>query len=520
MKKKHFFLTFLLVLLICAIPNPALAAYNPPTIFGAPEDVAVEYRETSEEEDWDGFNITISASDEIRAYVDEVQADNSPFEAADYNWNGIILQMDYKVDNGSWHYQSEWDEKYDDNSNTCSVRIEKGTYSNYGILAKAQFEGISAGEALPDKKAFFDNHSMDIRIRFIVSYQDSDGTYYKYFSPWSETVSFSNNQKIEDPAALINHVPVLKSAELKTYPDGRPYLNIITDKAHEDLRKLNSISGNEVETEVWLKAGTGGWEMCGSEDFVEEFNVGAEAYAGLKDNYEAANYEIKYRYIFDYFNYPAAGKSGKIYSPFSNIISKGMPAYSAVSSYAKSDIDKADGLGLIPASLKGTDLTKPITREEFTELTLVLYEKSTGIKTTPVSPNPFTDTDNPEILKAYKAGIAKGMSATTYKPNDLINREQVAAILLRAIKVMAPNGNYSSVGAPIFKDQKEISDWALESVLVISRMGIIAGSDGKFMPRATTTVQQAAKYGSTTREQAILMSLRTMNKMEGIKAGT
>jgi hypothetical protein len=74
---------------------------------------------------------------------------------------------------------------------------------------------------------------------------------------------------------------------------------------------------------------------------------------------------------------------------------------------------------------------------------------------------------------------------------------------------MAPEGDYSSAGAPTFADQKDISDWALESVLVISKLGIIRGADGKFMPKAVTTAQQAAGYANTTREQAILMSLRT-----------
>ncbi|MDX9872462.1 MAG: S-layer homology domain-containing protein [Clostridia bacterium] len=190
------------------------------------------------------------------------------------------------------------------------------------------------------------------------------------------------------------------------------------------------------------------------------------------------------------------------------------------SSWAQTDIDKADGYGLIPASLKGADLTKPITREEFTEITLVLYEKSTGVKTTPFSPNPFTDTANPKILKAYNVGIAKGISATTYEPKALINREQVAAILLRTIKRMAPHGDYSTAGAPTFTDQKDVSDWALESVLVISRLGIIRGVDGKFMPRATTTAQQAAGYSNTTREQAVLMSLRAFENLDTIKAST
>ena len=63
-------------------------------------------------------------------------------------------------------------------------------------------------------------------------------------------------------------------------------------------------------------------------------------------------------------------------------------------------------------------MTKPITREEFAELAVLLYEKVTD-KSETVSPNPFTDTTNPQILKAYKLGITAGTSQTTFSPKVL-----------------------------------------------------------------------------------------------------
>lgn len=187
------------------------------------------------------------------------------------------------------------------------------------------------------------------------------------------------------------------------------------------------------------------------------------------------------------------------------------------SSWAQSDINKADGYGLIPASLKDADLTKPITREEFAELGVRLYEKATGIKAAASPTNPFNDTQNTEILKAYKLRITSGTSTTAFSPNALITREMIAAMLLNAIKAIVPDGDFSTAGAPVFPDQNDISSWALESVKYITKMNIIRGIDGKFMPKATTTVQQAAGYGNTTREQAVLMSLRSFEQMDTIK---
>ena len=182
------------------------------------------------------------------------------------------------------------------------------------------------------------------------------------------------------------------------------------------------------------------------------------------------------------------------------------------SAWASTEIDKANQYGLIPASLKNADMTKNITREEFAELVVKLYEKTTGNTAVAANPNPFTDTKNPEILKALKLGITTGTSATKFSPVELINREQVASMLSRAVRIMVPDGDFSTAGAPTFTDQKDISSWALEHALFVSKNGILKGTDGKFMPKAITTAQKAAGYANTTREQAVAMGLRIYEK--------
>ena len=205
-----------------------------------------------------------------------------------------------------------------------------------------------------------------------------------------------------------------------------------------------------------------------------------------------------------------------LYSPFSNVISSGVSGYKS-SEWAKPELKKADELGLIPEALKTADLTKPITREEFCELSLLLYEKSTGKAAQPVSPNPFTDTQNPQILKAFALGITSGTSATAFSPKNTITREQCAAMLFRAIKAIVPGGNFSTAGVPDFPDQKDISAYAVEAAKFMSNLGIIMGDEqGRFMPKAATTAEQAAGYGTATREAAILMSVRTAQKVSGI----
>ncbi len=217
--------------------------------------------------------------------------------------------------------------------------------------------------------------------------------------------------------------------------------------------------------------------------------------------------------------YTASNASIDIYSPFSNVLALNLQTWSKASQWAVAELEKADGMGLIPDILKGADLTKPITREEFCELALLLYEKGTSKTPSPVSPNPFTDTKNQQVLKAFALGITTGTSQTTFSPRVSINREQCAAMLFRTIKAIAPGGNYTIAGIPDFPDQKHISSFAVEGAKFMSKLGIIKGdAQGNFMPKATTVVQQATGYGMATREAAVLMSVRTYDKLDEIKA--
>lgn len=201
-------------------------------------------------------------------------------------------------------------------------------------------------------------------------------------------------------------------------------------------------------------------------------------------------------------------------SGYSNIASLGLVS----SGWAEPELEKAQGYGLIPGILAGKDLTKPITREEFCELAVLLYEQVSGATPVAASPNPFTDTTNSRVLMAFKLGITAGVSTTRFEPATLINREQCAAMLFRAIKAIAPTGDYSAPNTNPFPDQKHISAWALDAATYMSQQGIIKGDTaGNFMPKAITTAQTAAGYGQATREAAIIMSKRTY---EGMKTGT
>jgi hypothetical protein len=77
---------------------------------------------------------------------------------------------------------------------------------------------------------------------------------------------------------------------------------------------------------------------------------------------------------------------------------------------------------------------------------------------------------------------------------------------------MRPENDYSTAGAPVFKDQRYISAWALDEVRYISKQAIMNGTGGKFIPRPLTSARKTAGYGYTTREQAAVMCERIFVK--------
>jgi hypothetical protein len=195
-----------------------------------------------------------------------------------------------------------------------------------------------------------------------------------------------------------------------------------------------------------------------------------------------------------------------------------------MSSWAVEEIAKADALGLIPDALHGADFTKPITRAEFAAVSVRAYEAMSGKKAVAAPSNPFTDTSDPDVLKAYNAGITTGVSADKFDPKAFINREQTATMLTRVLKKALIEGwNIGADGgftlqyakpAP-FADDADISSWAKDSVYFMAANGIINGVGGnKFAPKNTTTEEELKNYANATREQALIIAARMTENLK------
>lgn len=180
----------------------------------------------------------------------------------------------------------------------------------------------------------------------------------------------------------------------------------------------------------------------------------------------------------------------------------GKVTWEKASAWAEEELNKANDLALIPSIFENNDLTTNITRREFAHVAVKLYEKVSGQKAIAVASNPFADTDDGEVLKAYNVGITNGTSDTTFNPDDLITREQMATMMTRALAKAGINTSVDLNKVEKFADDAQMDDWGRAPIYYMSSVEIIKGVGNN-----TFDV-----LGKATKEQALLISERSAVK--------
>ena len=113
----------------------------------------------------------------------------------------------------------------------------------------------------------------------------------------------------------------------------------------------------------------------------------------------------------------------------------------------------------------------------------------------PAAPSGFTDVPAGEwytdaVAWAKETGVVKGLTETTFGPDEYITREQLATMLFR-FSSSAPVSVPERADLSPFADDEKVSDWADEPLEWAVEAGIINGTDGN----------RLAPDGFATREQ-------------------
>lgn len=184
------------------------------------------------------------------------------------------------------------------------------------------------------------------------------------------------------------------------------------------------------------------------------------------------------------------------------------PASTTPAEWAKEDVEKALEIGILDAD-KTYYYGSFITREAFCELIYRLCGiESKQSETTSINiENPFEDTNNPAILNLYINGIINGKGNGFFAPNDLLTREETAVIFDRLINLIGCDLVYTD-DIIEYDDDESISDWARNSIQLVSHVGLMNGYKGNvFYPKS-----------SLSTEEAIVVVMRAYDLIENTKS--
>lgn len=147
----------------------------------------------------------------------------------------------------------------------------------------------------------------------------------------------------------------------------------------------------------------------------------------------------------------------------------------------------------------------PLSREAFVELLVKTYEAVTDeVIDIHTVKNPFTDTSQLHVIKAYAIGIANGTTANTFSPEQLVTREQMIVMLMRMVDEVALKRDVvifeEGTQGQAYFDDGEISSWAKTAIYKAKHNEVISGTgNNTFNPK-----------GQSTKEQALLINYRLL----------
>ncbi len=166
------------------------------------------------------------------------------------------------------------------------------------------------------------------------------------------------------------------------------------------------------------------------------------------------------------------------------------PTFSDITGHwASVHIQNAVQQGLVQGYKDGT--FKPnstVTRAEFAVMLMnALKPASNGAELS------FTDNDKigawaqAAIAQAVHAGIIKGFSDGTFRPDAPLTRAEMASIVANSLKLVAKKGMATG-----FADDKSIPNWVKGAIAELTKLGVMQGKNGnKFDANATTTRAEA-----------------------------
>jgi prenyltransferase beta subunit len=215
-------------------------------------------------------------------------------------------------------------------------------------------------------------------------------------------------------------------------------------------------------------------------------------YAFVKDN----DLIIKTNHFTSFVTYTTSEETAVVFD-----INKLYSDVKSISSWAVDAIREATEKALVEGSNGQFSPQAKVTRAEFTKMLVGVL----GLDVKAVKVINFKDVAQDDwfytyVNAAYKAGLITGTSADQFSPNEKLTREQMAVIMVNALKLPTA-GN-----ALVIDDLEQMSVWAKASVQSVMAQGLISGWDNRFHP-----------IDEVTREMATVVAMRAYHSINDPK---
>lgn len=279
--------------------------------------------------------------------------------------------------------------------------------------------------------------------------------------------------------------PAISNLRLLKTEDGVPYFCL---EVHipRSVMSLHTASSGHIELEAEGMVDSMGWGSSSGGNgrldvFINNPVPGVQDAYYLyfeipeKDMTESAVNErsISFRLRFKYVYPGEDGTLRTMSSAWSNELCNKSECYLGADPWAVPELDKAAEYGLITNAVRG-NMAAEITREEFAEIAVRLYEACAG-RAAEEGGKSFADTSNPQVLKAYNLGIVDGVGENMFDPYRPITRVQMAKIIYNTLKKLLPDIGQETGDIPAFADEDEIGQWAMDYVYFCGGASLING---------------------------------------------
>ncbi|MCD1146947.1 S-layer homology domain-containing protein [Peptoniphilus sp. KCTC 25270] len=294
--------------------------------------------------------------------------------------------------------------------------------------------------------------------------------------------------------------PIYPSVQLNRGDSGS-YDSANLSWSNPDVVKEKVLNGEAVQFEIDFRVNSDPWHSAENKTTVSgtispetvdqesvEIQDGMIPEIGKFDIF-SNSYSFRIRYIL------ADGSK----SNFSFPISIGnRPVYNNASQWSEEELQNASRNGFISNGIRN-DMKANMTRKEFTEVAVRVYEKTMNIHLAP-GISPYRDTEDASVLKATKLGIVQGVGGRFFDPDANVTRQEIATILTRLLKVMGKSMNEPDL-ANLFNDHNKISEWAISPIYQLQGFGLVEGDEKhNFDPLNNTTREQGVVLGQRVYE--------------------